>query len=140
MHEIAAMRGVVTTVLEHMREAGAECVTRVELELGTSSHLTEEAARQHFAVLTRGTPAEGAELKLAWLPATYQCFMCLCRFESAFSPLEALCPDCGGPALEIGHQDICAVRAIEITTGSSSGLIDDAQQADLASEPAGAGS
>lgn len=139
MHEIAAMQAVVTTVLERMYEAGADRVTRVELELGASSHLTEEAARQHFATLAKGTPAEGAELQLAWLPATYQCFTCLRRFESVSPPLEALCPDCGGPGLEISHQDICAARAIEVTTGPSSGPIDDTRQADLANKSASTG-
>ncbi len=114
MHEVAAMRGVVGTILERTREAGAARVTRVRLMLGASGHLTEDAARQHFAVLAADTPASDADLDIEWLPATYQCFDCLQRFESAQPPAEVVCPACGGLALEIGHQDVCYVSEIDV--------------------------
>ncbi len=114
MHEVAAMRGALSMVLERMRDVGAIRVTHVELTLGTSGHLTEEAARQHFAVLAAGTPAEGATLAFTWLPATYQCFSCLRQFESTAPEAEAACPDCGDIALEIGHRDDYYVSSIEV--------------------------
>lgn len=114
MHEVAAMRGVVGTILEHTREAGATQVTRVQLVLGASGHLTEDAARQHFAVLAADTPAAEAHLDIEWLPASYQCFDCLQQFESALPPSEVTCPTCGGLALEIGHQDVCYVSEIDV--------------------------
>jgi Zn finger protein HypA/HybF involved in hydrogenase expression len=114
MHEVAAMRGVVGTILERTREAGAAHVTRVRLVLGASGHLTEDAARQHFAVLAADTPAADAHLDIEWLPAAYQCFDCLGQFESTVPPEEVSCPACGGLALEIGHQDVCYVSEIDV--------------------------
>jgi Zn finger protein HypA/HybF involved in hydrogenase expression len=114
MHEVAAMQGVLSTVLERMREAGAERVTHIELTLGTSGHLTEDAARQHVSALAVGTPAEGATLGVTWLPATYQCFSCLHQFESADPAAEATCPNCDGIALEIAHRDACYVSSFEV--------------------------
>ncbi len=115
MHEVAAMRGVVTSALEAMRAAGATRVVGTHLLLGASGHLSEEAARQHFATLAKGTPAEGAALTFTWLPATYQCVDCLHRFESAAPAESVACPDCGGVALEIAHQDTCALVSIDVT-------------------------
>ncbi len=114
MHEVAAMQGALRTVLEQMRAAGGERVTHVEMTLGTSGHLTEDAARQHFAVLAASTQAEGATLGFTWLPATYQCFTCLRQFESTVSASEALCPDCGNIALEIAHRDDYYVSRIDV--------------------------
>lgn len=114
MHELAATQGILTTALEHMRAAGAARVTALELTIGVSGHLTEEAVRQHFALLAHDTPAEGAALTFAWLPATYQCIACLSAFVSATPPAEVACPFCGGSALEIKHQETYAVSAIEV--------------------------
>ena len=114
MHEVAAMQGMVRTVLEHMCEAGASRVTNVQLALGASGHFTAEAAQQHFQALTAGTPIERATLTILWLPAKFQCFSCLHRFESCETADQATCPSCGGIALEIEHQDICYVSTIDV--------------------------
>jgi Zn finger protein HypA/HybF involved in hydrogenase expression len=117
MHEIAAMQGAVSDVLDALKRSGGRKVTHVYLTLGASGHLTEEAARQHFAALAQGTSAEGAELIFTWLPATYQCFSCLNQFES-LAPADAVaCPECGGVALETAHQDVCWVEAIDVDGG-----------------------
>lgn len=115
MHEVAAMQAVVTTVLETMQHTGASRVIGVRLLLGASGHFTEEAARQHFQMLTRDTLAEGAALAISWIPATFQCFACLHRFESCEQTDLATCPRCGESALPIAHQDVCTVEAIDVT-------------------------
>jgi Zn finger protein HypA/HybF involved in hydrogenase expression len=114
MHELAAIRGALTTVLEQTCEAGAVRVISVELTLGASGHVTEAAAQQHFEALAVGTPAEGAVLTFVWRPATYQCLSCLRRFESGAPAIEAVCPDCGEIGLEIAHRDDVYVSSIEV--------------------------
>lgn len=120
MHEVAAMQGVVSTILESMRQAGGSRITHVQLLLGASGHFTEEAARQHFEALTAGTPAEGASLEISWLPATFQCFSCLHRFESPQPAEQVTCPLCGDLVLEIDHQDACYASDIEVAFDESS--------------------
>ena len=115
MHEIAAMQGVVRTVLDCMRAAGASRVTHVQLVLGVSGHFTADAAHQSFEVLTRGTLIEGASLSIQWVPAQYQCFSCLHRFESGEPSEQVTCPQCGEVALEVEHQDICSVSSINVS-------------------------
>jgi Zn finger protein HypA/HybF involved in hydrogenase expression len=134
MHEIAAMQGAVSDVLGALRRSGGRTVTHVYLTLGASGHLTEEAARQHFAALAHGTPAEAAELIFTWLPATYQCFSCLNQFES-LAPADAVaCPHCGGVALETAHQDVCWVDAIDVDSGDEGKPSNDSALASAAQE------
>ena len=114
MHEVAAMRGVVQTALEHMQKAGGARVTGVELVLSTSGHLTAAAARQHFALCAANTAAANATVTIIERPARYQCFTCLQVFESTEPAESATCPTCGGVALEIEHEEICALRGIDI--------------------------
>jgi Zn finger protein HypA/HybF involved in hydrogenase expression len=115
MHEAAAITGTVNTALEYMRQAGASRVTNFELEVGVSGHCTEEAIRQYVAMLTAGTPAEGASVRIVWLPATYQCLDCGHCFERSQPAREMMCPECRGIVLEMDHQDICRLRAIDVT-------------------------
>jgi hydrogenase nickel incorporation protein HypA/HybF len=115
MHEAAAMQGIVRIILHHMQQAGASHVINVQLVLGASGHLTAEAANQHFEALVNGTPIEGASLTIQWLPAEYQCFFCLHRFESGEPSNHVTCPACGEAALEVGHRDICYVSAIDVS-------------------------
>lgn len=117
MHEAAMMRGAIHSALAHLRAAGGTRIARVVLVIGASDHLTEDVARQHFAINAQGTPAESATLDIEWLPATYRCFSCLHTFSS-IQPSEATkCPACGGVALEIGHSDACYISEIYIDDG-----------------------
>ena len=114
MHEMTAMQGVIHVVLESLRKAGGKRVTNVQLILGASSHLSADAAYQRFEVLAKDTPAEKASLTIEWLPAAYYCLSCQRSFESSEPSSQVACPECGEAALEITHQDICAVSAIDI--------------------------
>lgn len=114
MHEVAAIKGAIHAALEAMQEAGASRIISLQLTLGVSGHLTEEAARHYFEVLAASTPASGAALSFSWVPATYQCFECLHRFESLQPPDEVLCPRCSGTALEVSHHESCAPSVIEV--------------------------
>jgi hydrogenase nickel incorporation protein HypA/HybF len=116
MHEVAQMQGMVTEIVACAKAAQAQRITRVALCLGTSGHMTEAVARQHFDILATGTLAEGAKVDIVWLPATYQCFTCGQQF-SVMDPQESLlCPSCGEIALEIGHADVCYAESIEVET------------------------
>lgn len=120
MHEVTAIQGAVRTALEYMRAACASRVTNVQLSVAVSGHCTEDVVRQHFTLFTAGTPAQDATLTIIWLPATYQCLTCLHTFQSLQPAVEALCPACGEAALEVDHQDICAVSTIDVAFDETS--------------------
>jgi hydrogenase nickel incorporation protein HypA/HybF len=117
MHEVAVMQGVVKTILHSLSQAGASRVINVQLTIGRSGHFTEENVRQHFEVLTKGTPIEGASLTISWLPATVQCLSCLHRFSSCEPAEQTKCPICGDLVIEIDHQDTCFVSTIDVVSG-----------------------
>lgn len=123
MHEVTAMQGVMRAVLESLRKAGGRRVTNVQLILGASSHVSADAAYQLFEVLAKGTPAENASLTIEWLPATYFCLACQHSFECGEPSSQVTCPKCGEVALEISHQDRCAVSAIDIICDEEHSLV-----------------
>jgi len=114
MHEVAAIKGMCSTAVQHAQAAGATRITHIELTLGASGHFTEEAVRQHFELEAAGTLAEGATLAITWLPATYQCFSCLEQFQSVGSSESVTCPRCASAALELAHEDVYYVSSIDV--------------------------
>ncbi len=120
MHEGAVMQTVVATILQELEKTQGGRATRVQLELGTSEHFTEEAVRQYFQMLTRDTAIAGADLELVWLPATYQCLCCSQRFKSTAAM--GICPHCGDVGLEIAHQDGCTLRLIDVVASQAEAM------------------
>jgi hydrogenase nickel incorporation protein HypA/HybF len=56
------MRDVMRKVEEVAHSGGGTRVTRVSVRLGALSHFTPEHFREHFADVSRGTIADGAEV------------------------------------------------------------------------------
>jgi hydrogenase nickel incorporation protein HypA/HybF len=114
MHEVATMQAVVSDITTRAEAVGGGRITKVRLLLGASGHMTAEGARQHFTMLAAGTAAENAEIEIAWVPATFQCFTCLQRFPVMAVAPSVPCPRCGEAAIEIAHEDTCAAEEIEL--------------------------
>ena len=114
VHEQALIREVVARALERCREAGAARVLAVDVSATAGGHLTEETALGHFDSAARGTPAEGAHLRIRWVPAAYRCIDCLARFASVALAEEVLCPHCGGPALPLGRAGALKLHRVEV--------------------------
>lgn len=114
MHKVSAMQGLVPTVLEAIQQAGGKRVVNVQLVIGNCGHFSAEAIHQNFEALTAGTPIQGASLAILWVPVPFQCFSCLHRFESSENFEHATCPRCGAAGMEVGHQDVYYVSAIDV--------------------------
>jgi hydrogenase nickel incorporation protein HypA/HybF len=64
MHETGIIHDLVHRLEIAARDAGAERVRGVVVQLGALSQMSEGHFREHFAEETRGTLAEGAALTL----------------------------------------------------------------------------
>jgi hydrogenase nickel incorporation protein HypA/HybF len=62
MHERALLADVIRKVESVAAREGAGRVVRLDVRLGALSHFTPEHFREHFADVSRGTIAEGAEV------------------------------------------------------------------------------
>ncbi len=105
MHEYGLMENVIATIMAELQtsqEVPADRPLTVTLKVGALEMHSEEATRQAFEVLTKGTALEGAHLNLIILPVTLDCSKC--GFQGplpmgAADPHDALplaeCPQCG---------------------------------------------
>src|SRR3989304_5468017 len=96
MHELALTEDILTAALAAAERARARAIRQLRLTLSSASHIEPETVRLHFALISRGTPAEGAELVFTTRAAEQVCRHCG-RVFTVTSDLT--CPACGAPAL-----------------------------------------
>jgi hydrogenase nickel incorporation protein HypA/HybF len=64
MHEASLMKDLMSKILAISREQKGARVVGVSVRLGALSHMSAGHFREHFAVASSGTIAEGAELNI----------------------------------------------------------------------------
>ncbi len=64
MHEASLMKDLMSKILAISREQKGARVVGVSVRLGALSHMSAGHFREHFAVASHGTVAEGAHLNI----------------------------------------------------------------------------
>jgi hydrogenase nickel incorporation protein HypA/HybF len=62
MHEAGVTERILEIVVEHAREAQAQRVTDVYLQVGDESGIDTDSVELHWPLLSKGSVAEGAAL------------------------------------------------------------------------------
>lgn len=65
MHEAGVSERILEVVLEHAKDAHAQRVTDVYLEVGAESGIDTESVEMHWPLLAKGSLAEGSILHFA---------------------------------------------------------------------------
>lgn len=113
MHELAITEGILSVVLEAAQASGARRVLAVDLVVGALTGFVDDSIRLYFDLLSRGTPAEGAILRIRREPGRGRCGTCGAEFPVE-PPLIPACPSCGSPQIRIQGGTQCIVERIEV--------------------------
>ena len=119
MHELSVTQAILQVVLDHAQKAGAGRIQRINLVVGELSGIVGDSVQFYFDFISRGTPAEGAELAFRREPARFRCQACGHEYEPAGlegAPpgLPWACPNCGEMRPEvIGGREL-QVESIEV--------------------------
>jgi hydrogenase nickel incorporation protein HypA/HybF len=96
MHELPVTKSILGIVLRHAEAEGVAKVLAVDLAIGALSDLEGEWLQSYFDHLSRGTLAEGAQLRVHRSPLTFLCEPCSGEYTSTREELDnAACPLCG---------------------------------------------
>lgn len=112
MHELSVVESMVSVVLRHAAGNKAKEVTRINLVLGEASTVMEEPVRFYFDLVSKDTPAQGAELNFRRTPLMAECKKCGKEFEVV--EYDFTCTECGGTDTEIVSGREFQVESIEI--------------------------
>jgi hydrogenase nickel incorporation protein HypA/HybF len=116
MHELAITQALLSIVLEAAEAAGARRVTAVGLTVGALTSYVDDSIRFYFELLSKGTLAEGALLRIRREPGEGRCQTCGGTFLVE-PPLLPACPLCGSFDIQIEGGNRCLVECIEVEDG-----------------------
>jgi hydrogenase nickel incorporation protein HypA/HybF len=116
MHELAITQAILSVVLEAAEAAGARRVTAVGLTVGALTSYVDDSIRFYFELLSKGTLAEGALLRIRREPGEGRCQTCGGTFLVE-PPLLPACPLCGSFDIQIEGGNRCLVECIEVEDG-----------------------
>jgi hydrogenase nickel incorporation protein HypA/HybF len=100
MHEFSIAQKIVNLVLEEGEKHDARKVTEIELLIGEFNNIVPESLLFSMEVLSKGTIAEGAAVRIEKDPVKIACRGCGAEGAPA-DPLVFVCPACGSPGVEI---------------------------------------
>lgn len=113
MHELGIMTGVMESVESVAREAGAERVLKVSLQVGVMTEAIEDALQFAFEALAENNDYfEGATLEVEMIQPKSICTQC--GHEFTHDRFHMLCPECGSPFLQLLEGKELQISSIEV--------------------------
>jgi hydrogenase nickel incorporation protein HypA/HybF len=109
MHELSIAEAVVAVAERH---AAGRRVCAVDVRVGAMRQVVPSALDFAFEVVTQGTTLEGAELRIATVPAVGRCSSCGRTGELDWFPF--VCEGCGSVDVELISGEELLVDAIEV--------------------------
>jgi hydrogenase nickel incorporation protein HypA/HybF len=110
--ELAAIQSILTKVLLKARESNAGRITTLQLALGEISELDRHSIQKHWDELSRGTPAERAQLRFRLIQAEVQCMACFIKYHPQDGKIH--CPHCGSYGAKILAGEEFYLESIEL--------------------------
>jgi len=115
MHELPVTESILRIVLRHAEEAKAGKVVSVSLRIGELSDVIDEWLQRYFDYLSKGTLAEGAELRVERMPVVFRCEVCGDSFQVNIREVkDVVCPACGGGKATFVSGREFFIKAIEV--------------------------
>lgn len=94
MHEMAIAEGILDICLDTLKENGGSVVRSIQIHIGHMSGVEPEALTFCFDAVSKGTPAEKAQLEIELVPVTGYCLDCQESFR--IDNYVFRCPTCEG--------------------------------------------
>ena len=111
MRELNITRTLLDKVNRQAHATHSKRVITVHIALGEISELDPAALQTHWTELSKGTPAEHAQLRFRLIPAEVQCMACFQKYHPVDKKI--LCPYCGGVGAKILTGEECYLESIE---------------------------
>lgn len=113
MYEASIAKGILDTAIAALPQGKAR-ITKITVVAGVLGGVEKESLELYFNELTKGTPAQGAQLELLRKPATLICKDC--RNQVPYDNLGDMalkCAKCGGPNKLQGGNELF-IQSMEI--------------------------
>lgn len=98
VHELSITQNILDIALRAAAEQNAAHIREIRLRMGPFSGVVPECVQMYLDVLAKGTPAEGAKIKVTTVPLKVRCRDC--GREGEIDRAHIACPFCGSLHLQ----------------------------------------
>lgn len=112
MHELAITQSILDIAQKAAAEHQVKRIREVRIKLGEYSGVVPQCIQYYFDVISKGTVAEGAELKMERLPIVMRCQQC--GWEGQIDKHHIQCPACTGTRLKLLQGREFYVESLEV--------------------------
>lgn len=112
MHEVGITQSIVEIAEKNARQAQAERVLSLTVEIGGLSGVIPDAVEFAFEACAQGTLLEGAQLLIERIPGRARCAEC--GRETGIDRYTFACPACDAFALEVLQGEELRIKEMEI--------------------------
>jgi hydrogenase nickel incorporation protein HypA/HybF len=112
MREFPATLSILAKALLKARASNAKRIKAVHLAMGEIAELDQNAVQGHWEELSKGTPAEQAQLHFRLIPARVQCMACFSEYDPIDGKIH--CPYCGSYGAKVLRGEEFYLESIEL--------------------------
>jgi hydrogenase nickel incorporation protein HypA/HybF len=112
MRELHAIRAILNRAILKAREDEATHITGLHLAIGEIAEFDQNAILRHWNDLSKGTPAENAQLHFRVITAEVQCMSCFRKYHPENGKI--LCSNCGSVGAKILSGEEFYLESIEL--------------------------
>ena len=99
MHELSLTEGILRIVSSEQKKSGFARVLEIDLKIGEYSGIVPGCIEEYFPLVSKGTAAEEAKLRMELLPAAFACTDC--GWSGSLPRHTARCPICQSTAIRM---------------------------------------
>jgi hydrogenase nickel incorporation protein HypA/HybF len=111
MRELNATQSILAKALLKVRETDRR-IKSLQLALGEISELNRASIQTHWEELSKGTPAERAQLHFRSIKAEVQCMACFQKYQPVDGTIH--CPYCGSYGAKVLSGEEFYLESIEL--------------------------
>jgi len=112
MRELHTTRSILNSAILKAREENGAHITGLHLAVGEIAEIDQNAIQHHWNDLSRGTPAEGAQLHFRRIIAEVQCMSCFRKYHPQNGRI--FCSNCGSVGAKILSGEEFYLESIEL--------------------------
>jgi hydrogenase nickel incorporation protein HypA/HybF len=112
MRELQVIQSILTKVLLQVHKSNAKRVKTLHLAVGEIAELDQTALQGYWEEISKGTPAEQAELAFRFIKAEVQCMSCFMKYHPIDGKVH--CPHCGSYGAKILAGEEFYLESVEL--------------------------
>lgn len=112
MHELPISESILEIALRHAKADGSSRITNLYLVIGQLASIIDDSVKFYWDIISKDTPAEGAQLHFRRIPTEMMCLNCNKSYIPGKGDLA--CPTCRGTSVRVLAGDEFFLEAIDV--------------------------